>query len=174
MTVPYKSQNSDSQRTRKIKVERYIKGDNFTVGKLYIDDVFYCNTLEDKDRGLRQDMPLATINSIKVPAKTCIPSGTYKISLDIKSPSFSQKDWYVKNINGGRLPYLLNVPGYTHILLHGGKTVDNTEGCLLTGIYANNGQLKDYASSRQKLKDVFDAIKNYKDIEITIKRTYNV
>jgi hypothetical protein len=56
---------------------------------LYIDGVFFCNTLEDKDRGLKQTDSLATIQSKKVYAETAIPTGTYEIQMNIKSPKYS-------------------------------------------------------------------------------------
>ena len=36
-----------------ITVKRIAKRDTYTIGKLYIDGKYYCDTIEDKDRGLK-------------------------------------------------------------------------------------------------------------------------
>ena len=36
----------------KLRLERLYKKDNYTIGKLYIDGQYFCDTLEDKDRNL--------------------------------------------------------------------------------------------------------------------------
>ena len=72
----------------KLVVDRKWKKEGYTIGKLFIDDVFFCNTLEDKDRGLTSTMPIEKIKVIKKAAVTAIPSGTYNIRMDIVSPKF--------------------------------------------------------------------------------------
>jgi len=37
----------------KLLLKRIAKKDTYTIGKLFIDDAFFCNTIEDKDRGLK-------------------------------------------------------------------------------------------------------------------------
>ena len=79
-----------------ILVDRKYKKTDYTIGNLYIDGVFFCNTLEDADRGLKQDDSIGVIESIKVYGKTAIPIGTYKITLDIISPKYSRQPKYYK------------------------------------------------------------------------------
>jgi hypothetical protein len=62
-----------------IKLKRIARRDTYTIGKLYINDKYECDTIEDKDRGLSKDMSLEEIKSIKVYAKTAIPTGRYQI-----------------------------------------------------------------------------------------------
>ena len=64
----------------KLLLERKWKKDTYTIGRLYINGVFFSNTVEDKDRGLKQTDSLAIIQSKKVYAETAIPTGTYKIT----------------------------------------------------------------------------------------------
>ena len=45
-----------------ILLKRIAKKETYTIGKLYIDNVYFCDTIEDKDRGLNQNM---SINDIK-------------------------------------------------------------------------------------------------------------
>lgn len=117
----------------KLTLKRIAKRNTYTIGRLYIDNVLFCDVLEDKDRGLKSNMPLSKIQQIKVKHETAIPTGTYKITLDVISPKFSQKQFYRDNANNGRLPRLLNVPGYDGILIHAGSSEKDTSGCLLVG-----------------------------------------
>lgn len=105
----------------KILVDRFYKGKDYTVGRLYIDGKYICNTMEDKDRGLTQDMPLDEIKKKKVYGKTAIPTGTYNVVVN-NSPKFKRN-----------LPRLQNVPGYDGILIHRGNTHNDSAGCLLCG-----------------------------------------
>lgn len=40
-----------------LKVRRIARRDAYTIGRLYIDGAYFCDTIEDTDRGLRQDLP---------------------------------------------------------------------------------------------------------------------
>ena len=67
-----------------ILVERKWKKDNYTIGNLYINGKWFSNTLEDKDRGLKDSMSLTEIKTLKKPRITAIPTGTYEITLNIR------------------------------------------------------------------------------------------
>ena len=41
-----------------LELRRIAKKDVYTIGKLYIDGEYFCDTLEDKDRGLSQSLSL--------------------------------------------------------------------------------------------------------------------
>lgn len=108
---------------------------NYTIGNLYVDGKFFCNTLEDADRGLKDSMNVAEIRVIKKPHITAIPTGTYKITLNVVSPKFSRKKFYM-DICEGKLPRLLNVKEFDGILIHvgdGPNGKDLTDGCILIG-----------------------------------------
>ncbi len=127
----------------KLTLKRVAKKSTYTIGKLYIDGQYFCDTIEDIDRGLTQDMPLKTIQRIKLPKETAIPKGTYKITLDVISPKYSTKDFYIKNANKGRVPRLLNVPGYEGVLIHCGNTAADSAGCLIVGRNKKVGMVLD-------------------------------
>jgi len=93
-----------------------------TIGELYINDVFFCYTLEDVDRGLTQDMSKKDIESKKVYGKTAIPYGRYEVVM-----SWSNKFKCV-------MPLVNNVPGYLGIRIHKGNSEVDTLGCLLVGM----------------------------------------
>lgn len=95
--------------------------------------------MEDTDRGLTQTTPVDTIRRTKVYSKTAIPTGTYKVTLDVVSPKYSTKQQY-KAIDG-KLPRLLDVPGFEGILIHIGNTAADSAGCILVGHNKVRGQV---------------------------------
>lgn len=116
----------------KLKLERRWKKETYTIGILYVDGVRFCETCEDKDRGLKQTDSLAKIKSVKVPNETAIPTGTYKVRMDIVSPKYSKVSWF-KSLCGGKMPRLMDVPGFEGILIHTGTSALDSSGCILVG-----------------------------------------
>lgn len=150
----------------KILVERKWKKDTYTIGKLYINGVYFCNTLEDKDRGLKQKDPLSFIRTKKVYGETAIPTGIYRITMDVVSPKYSAVGWYY-NLCKGRMPRLLNVPGFEGILIHPGNTALDTYGCILVGKNTVVGKVTDSKNTFAKLYKQMKAARD-KNEEITI------
>lgn len=104
-----------------LKLQRDVLSDDFTLGKLYVDNKFFAHTCEDRDRKLEA-------GGVKVATRTAIPRGRYKVVV-----SFSQR--FQKP-----LPQVLDVPGFTGIRIHGGNTAEDTEGCVLVGkVRTTNG-----------------------------------
>ncbi len=98
---------------------------NATLGALYINGQFFCHTLEPRTR---------PSGAPKIPGKTAIPEGRYRLRLDLVSPRFSNFSRYPwARPWGGKLPFLCNVPGFSGILIHVGNTPFDTAGCLLVG-----------------------------------------
>ena len=114
-----------------ILLKRIAKKPNYTIGKLYIDGKYFCDTLEDKDRGLTQSMNEAEILKIKIKDQTAIPTGKYKIDMNTVSPRFGNSSW--AKLYKGIVPRLVNVPGYSGVLIHPGNTASDTSGCILLG-----------------------------------------
>lgn len=94
----------------KLRLKRQDYSDARTIGRLSIDGVDFCFTLEDTVR-----------TGPKVPGKTAIPSGTYAVKLTM-SPRF-----------GRILPLLVDVPGFDGVRIHPGNTAADTDGCILVG-----------------------------------------
>lgn len=137
-----------------ITVKRIAKKDTYTIGKLYIDGQYFCDTLEDKDRGLKQSDDLAYITKHKVYGETAIPTGTYNVSLTY-SPKF-------KKI----LPLIENVKGFSGIRIHSGNTAQDSLGCILVG---KNTVVGKVTNSRDTFNALFEKLQNQKKITITIK-----
>ena len=119
----------------KLTIKRTITRNSYTLGKLYIDEVYFCATLEDKDRGLTQNMSVEQIKSMKVPGETAIPKGTYRVTLDVVSPKFSRYPFYMQTCEG-KLPRLIDVQGYAGVLIHvadGPKRDSLLQGCIGIG-----------------------------------------
>lgn len=154
----------------KILVDRKWKKEDYTIGKLYIDGVPFCETLEDKDRGLTSSMPLEKIKVLKKAAITAIPTGTYNVRMDIVSSKYSKSSWYVQNCHGAKVPRLENVPGYEGILIHSGNTASDTEGCVLVGQNKAVGKvLNSKETFLQLYNKMYAAYSKGEKIQITIK-----
>lgn len=136
----------------KLELKRIFKGPKYTIGKLYVDNQYICDTLEDTDRGLKQTDPLSSIQKKKVYGQTAIPTGTYGITLNVISPKFKDRSW-AKFCNG-KLPRLLNVPGYDGVLIHVGNKPEDTLGCILVGYNKIKGQLINSTEAFKKLYSV--------------------
>ena len=143
----------------KIILNRKYKKANYTIGEILIDNKFFCSTIEDTDRGLKDSMSIAEIKRIKIQNKTAIPTGTYKITLDVISPKFSKKSYYM-NFCKGRVPRLLNVKGFEGILIHRGATEKNSAGCLIVGYNTIKGQL---TNSQKAFEGLYKILKEHKD-----------
>lgn len=150
----------------KLLVRRTYRNPDYTIGHLYINGRYFCDTVEDTDRSLTQDMPLSKIMQIKVKGKTCIPYGTYRITLNVVSGKYSNyiKYPYAKDIKG-KMPRLLNVPGFDGILIHPGTTAKDTDGCLVTGENKIKGGVINSVVTWKKLCAILFATKE--DITIT-------
>ena len=146
-----------------IKLKRIAKRETYTIGHLYIDGELFCDTLEDCDRGLRQDMSLPVIRAKKRAGVTAIPTGRYKVTLKVQSPRFSKKEMY--QFCKGYLPRLVNVIGYEGVLIHVGNTAKDTEGCILVGKNIKVGKVLE---SRVTFVKLYERLKAAKD-EIYIK-----
>lgn len=149
-------------------VDRRWKKDTYTISRLLIDGDVFCNVLEDRDRGLKQTDPLDYIKMVKVPTETAIPSGTYRISMSTVSPKYSANSWYM-SVCGGKVPRLLDVPGFEGILIHVGNTALDSAGCLLVGLNTAKGKVLQSRDTFVKLyKKMKAAYDRGEEITITI------
>lgn len=126
----------------KLTVERKWKKADYTIGRLYIDGEYVCNTLEPADRGLantakpgatdseqwhQADKKTKEVKALYTAGTTAIPTGHYRICL-----SMSQK------FHGMRM-FLRDVPGFLGVMIHEGNYPKNTQGCILVGENSKQG-----------------------------------
>ena len=130
-------------------LKRTFKGPDYTIGQLYVNGVYECDTLEDTDRGLTSDMTVQEIASKKLYGETAIPTGTYKIDMNTVSPKFKDRSW--AKFCEGKLPRLLEVKGYSGVLIHVGNKPADTLGCILVGNNKIKGQLINSTFTFQQL-----------------------
>lgn len=130
----------------KLKLERKYKCLNYTIGHLYINDKYFCDTLEDKVRELKNIED-------KIKHKTAIPEGIYEVVVTM-SPKFKRL-----------LPLLLNVPFFTGIRIHRGNNENDTSGCIIVGENKIKGKVINSTYYEEKLVEL---LKNEEDIEIEI------
>ena len=132
----------------------------YCIGKLYIDGVYFCDTIEDTDRGLKDEMTEEEILKKKVKGETAIPTGIYPVTI-----TYSPK--YKKN-----MPLISNVKGYSGIRIHSGNTSKDTEGCLIVG---KNKEVGKVLESRKMYNLLFkELVKTKERIIIDIIRKYTV
>lgn len=105
----------------KIELKRIAAREQYTIGRLYLNGEYFCDTLEDTLRA----------PGVKIPGQTAIPAGTYSVVLNC-SPKFNRL-----------LPRLLDVPGFDGILMHRGNTHRDTAGCILVGKNTAVGMVTD-------------------------------
>jgi hypothetical protein len=141
-------------------IQRRFFKPNYTVGRFYIDSQYFCDTLEDKVRDLKdnnKDGDFTDPGEGKIMKETAIPAGRYKVGIA----------WWPKHHKD--VPILYGVPGFTGILIHSGVTQKDTEGCILVGKNTKIGQLENgpyYAL--QITQKIQEAIKNKEEVFITI------
>lgn len=137
-----------------LRVERLWPKENYTIGRLYVNNEFFSNTLEDKvidknkngvfDNGEKKDY-----------GESAIPYGKYKVVYNY-SPKF-----------GRNLPRLLDVPHFEGILIHNGNTAKDSAGCILVGKNTSKGMLSESRYTSDRLNELVDAAQKRGE-EITI------
>lgn len=156
----------------KIELKRIYTCPTYTIGRIYVNGEYVCDTVEDTDRGLDQSMTIAQIRKIKVYRQTAIPTGTYEVTMNVPSPKFAQYEYYKKYCNG-YLPRLLSVPGYEGILIHCGSSANSSAGCIIVGYNTIKGRVTDSKKAWEKLMKKYLVPAKMLGEEITITITSN-
>ena len=166
----------------KIEVKRKYPHKDFTIGEMWIDGIYFCDTLEDADRGWNTNTPTHTIeiekeennkhfgvvkyNSSLNTMVNAIPAGTYHVTLE--KSKFAD----------GWTPYLHNVPGFVGIRIHEGNDPTKSKGCILVGYNVNpekawlEGRNSKKKSSKQTIRTLVQKLEDVGNITITIRRYY--
>jgi hypothetical protein len=140
-----------------LKLQRRFLGEGYTIGSLYVNGEYFCDTLEDADRGLNQTMSPEEIRRIKVAHETAIPTGVYKVIVNM-SPAKRRM-----------LPRLLDVSGFSGILIHRGNTKNDSSGCILVGENKVKGKVINSTPYEKRLVEILTgAQKQGEEIKIKI------
>ncbi len=127
-----------------LKLIRETKTNDSTIGKLYIDEIYHCYTLEDKER------------EVKVQNVTAIPKGKYEVIINF-SNRFQQQ-----------MPLLLNVPNFEGVRIHWGNYSKDTEGCILLGTSKAVNMIGNSRTAYAKFMSVIKKVTKKEKIFITI------
>lgn len=130
-----------------------VQNSHCTFGRLYVDGVLECETLEDPVR----EIEYTPVVDWKVKGDTAIPRGRYRIIIN-HSQRFN-KD----------MPLLLNVPGFEGIRIHSGNTAADTEGCILVGTSRSDTAVANSRVAYNELfQDLHDALSAGEQVWIDI------
>lgn len=129
-----------------LNLKRIALKDTYTVGHLYVEDRYFCDTIEDKVRDYNKDGDLDEPGEEKIYGETAIPYGRYPVTLI----------WWAKH--NRLVPWIHNVNGFTGILIHAGTTAADTLGCIIVGSNKIKGGVLD---SRITEKHLTNLLKDY-------------
>lgn len=138
----------------KVVVERKWKKKDYTIGRVFIDGTQFCNSLEDTDRGLDQNMSVLRIKANKIFGKTAIPTGHYVVKMT-HSPKY-----------GRVMPEILNVKGYEGVRIHSGNTAEDTLGCILLGKNTKPGWISESRDTCRKFEELLKKAGGTCELEI--------
>ena len=127
----------------KLELKRDVVSSDFgTFGKLYVDDVLECETLEDEVREVDGE----PVSAWKINGKTAIPRGRYRVII-------------TRSLRFGRdMPLLLDVPGFQRVrIIYSGITTEDTEGCIFLGTLRGQAGL---FNGRVAFREFFDDLRN--------------
>jgi len=133
----------------KLLLKRVALKEHYTIGKLYIDNEYFCDTLEDTTRDLNKD----GVDEIKIYGETSIPYGIYPIVFKT-SPSFHRT-----------MPYLANIKDFTSVMIHYGNTDKDTLGCILVGKNNQQGRVNE---SKATFEELYNKIQGQEGLTIEI------
>lgn len=140
----------------KLKLRRIALRDTYTIGKLYIDGEYFCDTLEDTVRDLNKNGKFDN-GEKKIYGETAIPYGTYEVKWTY-SPRFKKYT-----------PQLMNVPSFEGVRIHSGNNSSHTEGCLLVGQNTKVGMVLNSRATVNKLYPIIRKACKKEKVTIEIK-----
>ena len=137
----------------KLKLKRIFKGEKYTIGHLYVNDRYFCDTLEDKVRNLPKEP--------KVYGETAIPAGIYEIDMNTVSPKFKNRTWAKKW--KGIVPRLKNVPYFEGVLIHPLNRPEESYGCIGLGENSRPGMVLNSTYYFHRLMKTLTEAKNKRE-----------
>lgn len=129
-----------------IQIKRFAFKETYTIGKLYVDGVYICDTIEDKVRVLNSAKD-------KVYGETAIPPGEYQADV-----AFSNKFRY-------NVVRLFGVPYFSGIYIHKGNTEKDSLGCIIVGYNDKKGWV---SRPTEALNKLMAAIEGYDELKVVI------
>lgn len=103
-----------------IRIERWAKKDEYTIGDFFVEDTKMCNTLEDKVRDLLDE------GDVNVSGETAIP---------YTPKDFCYEVWIENHPKFGMCMRVFGVNKVEGILIKAGNKIEYTLGSILVGSY---------------------------------------
>lgn len=139
----------------RLTLKRIAKKKDYTIGRLYINGDYFCDTIEDAVRITSADS-LSEMRRKKIQNKTAIPDGSYEVIITM-SARFKKL-----------LPLLLNVPAFEGVRIHSGNTANDTEGCIIVGKNDKVGWVSDSRNTMTKLMKILQGVEGKERITLEI------
>jgi hypothetical protein len=128
-----------------LTLQRIAKRKDYTIGKMYIEGTYLCDTLEPTWRDYQH-------GARKIAGRSAIPEGRYAV---VVTWSIGFKRW---------LPQLIGNWKFNHnwqgVRIHAGNNAKDTRGCILVG---ENRKVGMVLNSRACLKSLMESIQEAKD-----------
>ena len=124
-----------------------------TLGKMYINGEYFCETLEDP------------IRDKKIDGDTCIPSGIYDVKLTMSS-RFKRMMPLVYNTS--KLTVENKGMSFSGVRLHGGNTAADTHGCPLVAYRRVNDHTIQGTAEKELTAKIQAAIESGKEVKLEI------
>lgn len=141
----------------KLLLKRRYLGEEYTIGSLFIDGEYLCDTIEDKVRDYNKDGDLEDAGETKVWGQTAIPYGRYPVQLTM-SPKFKRV-----------LPLVKDVRHFEGIRFHRGNTAGDSHGCILPGENKKKGQVINSTKWEMRLiEKILEAVTRGDQVSLTI------
>jgi len=119
-----------------IKMRRKYNKENYCISHIYIgkEESYFCDAIEDVVRDLNHNGRIDGVE-IKIYGETAIPCGRYYVTFNKTSLGIGHKSRY------GVIPYVHNVPSFSHIRIHPGVNEKNSKGCIILGYNTQQGMV---------------------------------
>ena len=129
---------------QRINITRIARKEGYTIGKLYVNGTYVCDTLELYDRTFfGEDFKLGT---------SAVPVGIYTLSTTVWSPRFQKP-----------MPRIMDFQGSKNILIHvGNYPKKDTEGCILVGKNSVAGMVCNSRATFAKLQPMLNKQETWK------------
>lgn len=131
----------------RIDIYRYSDDNESTLGLVYLNQAFFCYSLEDTGRAQ------------KVKGKTAIPAGEYPVAFrEVMSPLTAKYrqhyEWFLYHLE------LQGVENFDNVYIHIGNHESDTEGCILLGYGVTQYPKRMITNSTEAYKDFYSEVKS--------------
>ncbi len=139
-------------------LKRIAYRERYTIGRLYVDGEYFCDTIEDVVRELPEVCPntphwKGCACGEKILGETAIPAGEYRVVLR-ESPKFKRV-----------LPLVEGVPHFLGILFHRGVDERSSSGCIIVGENKVVGKVLNSGDCERRL---VERLRDEKDINLRV------